>query len=630
MTQGGIDPAPSRNQPRPRDAAADEASAAADDDRLRSAARLLFGDEAVAASIARIATVADVSAGTAVFRQGAPGDAAYLVLSGRLRVVRHEDGQHEDLADVVRGEIVGELALLTGEERSASVYALRDSVIARIGADDFEVLLREQPGAALPIMRFLANRLRRFTVERGASPAGEATIAVFALGAVDAAEFARQLVEAIAREAPVELLPPGDADADDLATVFERPDAAGRVLVCPGEPGWTAWNDAVLRHATEVLLVADARSDPVPGPVDAAVFAPRERSAPRVTLVLRHAQGRSPTRTERWLRPRPPVAHLHVRAGDAADAARVGRWVTDRSIGLVLGGGGARGWAHLGALRAIEELGIPIDLVGGTSQGALVGASIADRRSAARIRDEAAPLVKHLRDYTVPFVSVLRGRLIGRTLEHLVRPGIAIEDLWLPYFAVATNLSRAERAVQTRGDVVEAVRASISLPVLLPPVVRGGDLLIDGGLLDNVPVDEMRRWVGSGAIIAVDVSPPSAAMPYEALEPDVSGFRLLLDRVLPFRRRRRVPSIGDVAMMTVMAGSRHLRNRSGDDPRTLRLQPQLGDWGLMAFQHLDAIAEIGYREMRGPLAAWWAAYSGTAHSAAERGGEAEPEGASPG
>ncbi len=603
MIEGPVEPGDSRRASGP----ADRAVPLAVDERLREAASLLFGDDPVAAAISRIATIAQVPAGGAVFRQGSPGDSAHLVLTGRLRVVRHEDGRDEDLADVVRGEIVGELGLLTGEERSATVYAVRDSVIARIGADDFEVLLREQPGAALPIMRFLANRLRRFTVERGAGSDGVATIAVFPLGPVDAVAFARQLAEAIGSHTPVEMLLPGHPDATDLSAAFERAETAGRVLVCPGEPGWTTWNAALLGHAHEVLLLADSAADPAPGPVDAAVLAPREWRGPRVTLVLRHAAGRSPSGTQRWLAPRAGVEHLHVRAGDGADAARVGRWVTGRTIGLVLGGGGARGWAHLGALRAIEELGIPIDLVGGTSQGALVGASVADRRTAATIRDEAMPLVTHLRDYTVPLVSLLRGRLIGRTLEHLVRPGISIEDLWLPYFAVTTNLSRAERMVQTRGDVVEAVRASISLPVLLPPVVREGELLIDGGLLDNVPVGEMRRRVGTGAIIAIDVSSQSAAGPYDTLEPDVSGFRLLLDRVLPSRRRRRVPSIGEVAMMTVMAGSRHLRNRSADDPRTLRLQPQLGDWGLMGFQHLDQIAEIGYREMRGPLAAWWAA-----------------------
>ena len=352
--------------------------------------------------------------------------------------------------------------------------------------------------------------------------------------------------------------------------------------------------------------MADAAGDPAPGPADAAVFAPRERGGPRVTLVLQHAPGQEPGGTARWLDPRPGVRHLHVRTGDIADVARVARWVTGSSVGLVLGGGGARGWAHIGAVRAFEELGIPIDLVGGTSQGAVVGAAVADRRTADDMQVSARPWVRKLRDYTIPMVSVLRGRRMGRTLEMIVRPGIAIEDLWLPYFAMTTNLSRAERVVQDRGSVVEALRASVSLPVVLPPVVRDGELFIDGGLLDNLPVGEMRRRIGAGRIIAIDPSPPSRPEHFDALEPDVSGVRLLAERLVPFRRRRRVPSIGEMVQRTVMAGSRHLRQRVADpDPNTLTLQPELGDWGLLAFERLDEIVEAGYREMRDPIAAWW-------------------------
>ncbi len=597
-SRGGDSPRPS--DPRPGDP------------RLRAAVLRLFGDDAVAEAIAPIATIGELPAGTTIFRQGDAGDSAYLVLTGRLRVIRRDDGVDEVLADAVHGEIVGELALLTGEDRSATVYAVRDSAVARIAAADFEALLRAQPGASLPIMRFLARRLRRFTVDRRAASAAEATIAIFALGTADAASYATELAAAIDVHTGAEVVPSGgepNALANAIAAALERHLPGGHILVCPGEPGWTAGNATLLRHADEILLLADASESPAPGPVDAAVLAPHEYHGPRVTLVLRHPPGEDPTDTARWLAPRPGVAHLHVREGEPADTARVGRWLTGRSVGLALSGGGARGWAHLGALRAMEELGIPIDLVGGTSQGALVGAAIADRRTAAGIRATAVPLVTRLRDYTVPMLSMLRGRLIGRTLDHLVRPGIAIEDLWLPYFSIATNLSRAERVVQTSGSVVDTVRASISLPMVLPPVVRDGELLIDGGLLDNLPIGEMRRRVGNGWVIAVDVSATPAARRYDTLEPDVSGFRLLLDRAIPFRSRRRVPSFGELVMQTITVGSRHLRNNSREsDARTLRLQPQLGDWGLMGFEHIDEILEIGYREMRDPLARWWATH----------------------
>jgi len=433
-------------------------------------------------------------------------------------------------------------------------------------------------------------------------------VAILPIGTADAVGFAASLARTIGKRRPAHVVDPrGQQAHETLDALFEDDASDGRVVLAAGEPGWTDWNALLLRHAAEVLLVGDANGDPAPGPTDAAVFAPRERGGPRVTLVLRHAAGRAPSGTARWLDPRPALQHLHVRTGDEADMERVARWVTDTSVGLVLGGGGARGWAHIGAVRACEELGVPIDFVGGSSHGAAVGAAVADRRSAREMQDAARPWVRRLRDYTVPVVSVLRGRQIGRSIEDIARPGIDIEDLWLPYFAMTTNLSRAERVVQTRGRVIDAVRASVSLPVVLPPIVRDGELYIDGGLLDNLPVAEMRRRMGMGRILAIDPSPNSAPRPFDPLEPDVSGLRLVIDRLVPFRRRRRVPSIGEMIQRTVMAGTRHLRSQvvaQGSD--VVILQPQLGDWGLLAFEHLDEIVEAGYRELRDPIAAWWA------------------------
>lgn len=576
--------------------------------RLREAARSLFGDEPqILDAVEAVAAFLEVPGGTVLFEEGDPGDSAYVVLAGRLRAVLQGDGGDQVLSDAVRGETVGELGLITGQPRSATVYAVRDSVVARIGGSDFESLIAERPAAALPIMRILAGRLRRLTLVKGEVAARDRTVAIFPLGGADPVAFASTLAAAISTRHAVRLVDPADGAAEEtLATLLEDHSQSDRLLMCVGDREWTRWNARALRHADEVLLVARADDDPSSGPVDAAVFAPRERGGPRITLVLLHPDGVAPAATARWLAARPVAQHLNVRPGDPAEIARVARWVTGSSIGLVLGGGGARGWAHIGVLRACEELGIPIDLVGGTSQGALVGAAIADRVPAAEVRERALPLVRSLRDYTLPIVSLLRGRRILRALGAIVRPGIGIEDLWLPYFAVATNLSRAERIVQDGGPVVDAVRASISLPMVLPPVVRDGELLIDGGLLDNVPVAEMRRRIGTGLIVAVDLSPRSDPLPFDPLAPDVSGLSLLLGRLSPSGRRRRIPWIAEVAQRTMMAGSRHLRNRVGDgDARTLVLRPRIGDHGLLAFDRLDEIADAAHDELLGQLETWW-------------------------
>jgi predicted acylesterase/phospholipase RssA/CRP-like cAMP-binding protein len=570
---------------------------------LKAAVEQLFGglDPDVLAEVRRSAEVRVLRGGQVLFREGDPGDAAFLVLAGRLRAVAGSATDERVLSDATRGETIGELALLTGLPRSATVYAVRDSTIARLERAAFDALLERHPGAALPITRLLADRLRRLTSAPQVRPPDEVIVAVLPLGGVDAAAFAGALAAAIGPMLHATVA--GEMPAEHL----EGLEAASPVVVYAGNPGWTAWNDTILRRADELLLVADAEEQLAPGPVEAAVLAPRERGGPRVTLVLRHVPGRNPEGTARWLEARPVGAHLHVRADDAADMARVARWVTGRSVGLVLGGGGARGWAHVGAMRALAEAGIPVDLVGGTSQGALVGAALADRISPEDIVTVGADYVRKVKDYTAPVVSLLRGRHILRGIRRVARPGGTIEDLWLPYFAVATNLSRAEVMVIDRGSIVDAIRASVSLPVILPPVVRDGDLVVDGGLLDNLPIGPMRRRMPTGPIIAIDPSPQRSPVRYHPIAPDASGWALLRDRLLRRDRRLSTPSLGDIVQRTVVVGSLHLRSRRETDPDVLELAPELGEWARLDFGALAVIAEAGYRELREPVRAWWAA-----------------------
>ena len=596
---------------------------------LDDAIRLLFGEvePGVMDGIRRVAAVRSLRGGEVLFREGDPGDAAFVVLTGRVRAVAGPPQDERRLSDAVHGETIGELALLTGSPRSATAYAVRDSTVARLDTAAFDGLLAGHPEAALPMMRLLADRLRRATSAPRVLPPDEVVVAVLPLGGVDAAAFAADLAGAVEPMLPaVSVAGPSapsagapsvgvigaDADVDGGAEAgrLDRIEAAAAVVVYAGEPGWTPWNDVILRRADEVLLVADADGDPAAGPVEAAVFAPRERGGPRVTLVLRHPPGQDPAGTARWLDARPGATHLHVRAGDAADVARVARWVTGRSVGLVLGGGGARGWAHVGAMRALQEAGIPVDLVGGTSQGALVGAALADRHTPEAIVTVGADYVRKVKDYTAPVVSILRGRHILRGIRRVVRPGANVEDLWLPYFAVATNLTRADLLVIDRGPLVDAIRSSVSLPVVLPPVVRDGDLVVDGGLLDNLPIGPMRRRMPTGPIIAIDPSPRQSPVRYGAMEPDVSGWALLRDRLLRRGGSGRVPSLGEIVQRTVVVGSVHLRHRREPDPDVLVLTPELGDWALLDFGALPVIAEAGYREVREPVRAWWASRGG--------------------
>ena len=201
--------------------------------------------------------------------------------------------------------------------------------------------------------------------------------------------------------------------------------------------------------------------------------------------------------------------YLHLRCDHRADAARLVRMITGTACGLVLGGGAPRGFAHLGVLRALEEAGVPIDVVGGTSVGALIGAFCAlGLNDSERVERAVAAFTRSgsLVRPTLPLVAVSPGRRVDRLLAEHLGPGL-IKDLPRRFFCVSANLTRAEEVIHDRGPLWPAVRASLSMPGIFPPVYSDGDLLIDGGALDTVPVEIMRGRVGSGYIIAVDLSP---------------------------------------------------------------------------------------------------------------------------
>ncbi len=230
------------------------------------------------------------------------------------------------------------------------------------------------------------------------------------------------------------------------------------------------------------------------------------------------------------------VERIYLQQQDTpGDHESLARFLTGHATGIVLGGGGARGFAHLGVLRALEEANIPIDLIGGNSMGALIGAQYACGIGFDDIRENILRFTRTGERPSLPVISVLCGRRIERELRRLFGDATA-DALWRPYFAAACNLSQACTTVQDTGPLWRAVLASNSPAGLLPPVLLNGDLLVDGALLDNVPAEAMRTRLGTklekrrdnGTVIAVDVDVR------EALQVDAE-----VKRLSPWRNVRR-------------------------------------------------------------------------------------------
>lgn len=567
----------------------------------------------------------ELSGGETLMKEGDPADGVYFVISGRLRAYVESEEGTRPIGEIARGETVGEMGVLTREPRSASVVAIRDTVLAHATLDSFNELWRRHPQLPIHMARIVIERLKRSS-ER---PRVRKPSTVCLLGItkdVDLHAFADDLVRELDRwgVATVETRARIDArfgagaaettqrDSDTyhrVATWLDDVEFWNEFVLLVADDGDTEWTRRCLRHADEVLLVGRAAEPSEILPIERALcMSDSAVTGARQTLVLLHdPETKHPVESERWLDRRPVDAHFHLREKDSRDTARLARIISGNAIGLVLSGGGARGFAHLGVYKALEEAGVAIDYVGGTSIGGVMAAYISFDLNAQKLIDCARRAFA--RNPTgdlnfIPFVSLIQGRRLKNTIAGAVVDAVGrdadVVDSWRTLYCVAANYSSAREMVITRGAVDRAVRASVSIPVALPPVVWEGELLVDGGVFNNFPTDVMAA-MGARRIIGVDLARRSSRR-YDFDEVP-SGWQLLADRFRSRRRRRyKVPTLGALLMGTTILYSESRRERSRQST-DIYFNPDLARVGLLDWKAFDRIVDIGYQHAKEVLAA---------------------------
>lgn len=547
--------------------------------------------------IAQAATIEMTPAGDHVMREGEPGGDAFVVIAGRLDVlIAVDDHTTAVVGSLGSGDVVGEMALLTDEPRSATVTARRDSALMRVPAAEFRSIVFDHPEVLLDVTRTVMHRLNRSIHDRrpdaatrvvaivpaGSRPFHEA----FAAAAVDQLE--RDSVDVITASRIRRDLGP-EADRPRIAQYLHRAEDLNDIVILIGAEGDADWTALCRRHADATIVVG--RPDDFRGSaVDPAEDTPPP-SAVHLVLIEEHPL---PSGTSEAIASTARMRHHHVRPGNPGDIARVMRIVLGRSVGVVFGGGGARGFAHLGVLKALREGGITIDHVAGSSIGASVAAGVAMGwpwvrmvESARRVTFERGSLV----DLTFPSVALGRGRRLTTGIREAFGD-VEIEDLWTDFVCVSTDLTQGALRVHSKGPLWEAVRASVSIPGLLPPVVgRDGHVLVDGGVLDSLPVATLAETFTPQSIIAVDVR---AATTLEgtpgAGDGSVSGWRVL-GGSLPGVDRVEVPGIVE----TLLAAST-VSGRAHPDTADVVIAPDVSHIGMLDFTRTDELIDRGYQQ----------------------------------
>jgi NTE family protein len=556
------------------------------------------------AELAASAQPVNVRAGDWLFRQGDPGDSLYVVLRGRLEVVVESPSEVKVIRILGRGDSVGELALLTESPRSASVRARRDSELLHVTREHFARLLEQRPEFAAGLTRVLGRQLRDVK-HAGLEPDPvPSTITVVGLcQGLPVRDIGSYLALLLSQYEPVLGIDDrraaeataNDDDGDpnaEYAHLLERAERDHKqvVLMAPVPDVGDPWSAFSVRAADRLIGVCRGSETPPEGIGEI-------RRLQGCDLVVTTDGHDSDGQLDAWVAALQPgsVRIVPEQGGDAPGIESLARRLAGRSTGLVLSGGGARAFAHVGVIEALNQAGVKIDRVAGCSGGAWVGAQFALGRTPDEIRVNChEEFIKRnpLNDYTLPLVALTRS-IKGNAMMDRVFGDVRFEELEREFFCVSCDMISSELVVHRRGPLWPAVAASMTLPGYLPPKSIDGRLLLDGGVLNNLPVDVMATS-GEGPIIASDVSAryqPPAMRPHRGRRPRTAKVAARLRRWV-VGTDALLPGFGETVVRSILLGSidtAEAAQRYAD----VVIEPAVAGVGLLEWDRVDDMIDAG-------------------------------------
>ncbi|KRZ21810.1 Neuropathy target esterase [Trichinella pseudospiralis] len=616
--------------------------------------------------------------GKALYKQNEQADALYVVLSGRLRsVLTREPGTREVLNEHGRGDVVGLVEIWTLRRRSTSVIAIRDTELCKIYATLMNFIKSKHPQVLSNIIRLLGRCIieqQQQTIsavhrEPLAHVSNLNTIAVIAVSdEVPLTGFTVELWNALNSITPTELfssytlqdmLGPTALDKVNeyqIITWLNQQEDSNSIVLYQCDVELTTFTSLCIRRADCILIVANGEQEPMVGEIEKELENLTVR-AQKELILLWHDSTDRPRRTAEWLDLHGWVSsHYHVRFRDRVfrqrnpkrmlrykeriirrydnrytDIARLARALTSTSIGIVLGGGGARGAAHVGIIKALKDHGIPVDIVAGVSIGAFVGGMYCLDSDVPKLImcakqafKEAASFWARLFDLTYPVSALFTGKALNRLLKSVFND-VEIEDLWIPYFNVTTDITSSEMRVHRSGKLWRFTRASMSYIGILPPLCDPIDghylvdgtlwrycrasmslagfvppifdltdehLLLDGGYVNNLPADVMRS-LGVRTVIAVDVGALTETE-FTNYGDSLSGWWALWKKYNPWASPVRVMSMAEIQSRLAYVSCVRQLEEVKKAPYCHYVRPPIDKYQTFDFNLFDEIFNVGY------------------------------------
>uniref|UniRef100_A0A8C1NF67 lysophospholipase n=1 Tax=Cyprinus carpio TaxID=7962 RepID=A0A8C1NF67_CYPCA len=592
-----------------------------------------------------------LEAGRAVYRQGDKSDSTFIVLSGRLRsVIMKDDGKKELAGEYGRGDLIGVVEALTHLNRATTVHAVRDSELAKLPEGALNSIKRKYPQVVTHLIHLLGQKILGNMQQvngplsgwdAGNPAANLSTVTILPVSEeVPLTAFTLELQHALSAIGPTLLLTSdiikqhlGVAALDSvheyrLSSWLGQQEDIHRIVLYQSDRSLTPWTQRCIRQADCIIIVGVGEQEPTVGELERMLESSAVRAQKQLVLLHRE-DGPPPRGTAEWLNMRSWISrHLHLSCPHRvfsrrslpklremyqrvfekppdrhSDFSRLARILTGNAIALVLGGGGARGCSQVGIIRALSEAGIPVDLIGGTSIGSLIGALYAEERSVSRMTVRARQWAMKITDLTYPVTSMFTGASFNSSISGIFQDK-QIEDLWIPYFNITTDITASSMRVHTYGSLWRYVRASMSLSGYLPPLCdpKDGHLLMDGGYINNLPADTARS-MGAKLVIAVDVGSQDET-DLTNYGDSLSGWWLLWKRLNPLSEKVKVLNMAEIQTRLAYVCSVRQLEMVKDSDYCEYLRPPIDRYGTLDFGKFDEIADVGYQHGKTVFDVW--------------------------
>ncbi len=511
----------------------------------------------------------------ALYYQGDLSGDLYIVISGKLSaILTMASGESKIMGYIEPGEMVGEMGVLTNEPRTVTVKALNDATLIKMTGEKFIELCHKFPSVMFAVIKPLATGTQKVFQMISSEKIARHILIIGANKDTSLEEFSRKLNQALDPASHVVLLSDYDQkfnSAEEIENYLEQeedPDKPKRMFLFLIKSLKTELAKVATKIFDRAYIVGEYVSAPYIDPIVFEIIKKREshlKSGTELILI----QAGVPNNTTQWLRQGNFSAHHHIRMSMKTDFERLIRFIRGKAIGLVLGGGGTRGWAHMGALKALLEANIPIDAIGGTSIGAIIGACYSMHQNYEETYKRFLDLFQQSRhstswrSITWPAISIFDGRKFTEAQKNAFGD-TRIEDLWLPYFCVTSNFATNTEVIHREGVLWEKTRASSAIPGLVPPMVMNGELHFDGALLNNLPVDVMRQWVGKkGKIIAIELGGNFQRKAAYNFPPELPFSEAFLSDIHITNRDYKFPPFIDTFIRALLVGSNLRTNQNG-------------------------------------------------------------------